>query len=111
MWDDSPVAVSPFFASAEYLETRIDDLVSLLPGAVEWMVDISTVLHINTLGVRLGEALARRGISLAAWTLKQSSGDPEVLMEQLFAAGAATIITDIPLVAAAAATRISTAAA
>ena len=111
MWDDSPVAVSPFFSAAEYVETRIDDLVPLLPRTVEWMVDIPTVLHIGALGVRLGEALARRGISLAAWTLRESSGDPDGLMGQLFAVGTTTVITDMPLAAAAAATRLASAAA
>lgn len=109
LWDDAPVAVSPFFGPAEYIETRIDDIASLLPRASEWMVDIATILHIASLGVPLGESLALRGVTLAAWTLTEASGDPAVVLEQLFRAGTTTVITDIPLAAAAAAESIGAA--
>lgn len=111
LWDDSPVAVSPFFGPAEYIETRVADIVSLLPRAVEWMVDIPTILHTASIGVPLGDVLGQHGISLAAWTLSESSGEAGAVLEQIFRAGATTVITDIPLAAAAAAARISPAAA
>ena len=111
LWDDSPLARSPFVTAPEYIESRIDDLVGLLPAAVEWMVDIETVLHLEMLGVRLGEALAARRIQLSAWTLQAHHGDPQPLLTALFGAGVTTVITDIPLQVAAAATRIGVAAA
>ena len=111
LWDDSPLAVSPFFGPADYIETRIDDIVSLLPRATEWMVDIPTIIHMASLEFSLGEALGQRGISLAAWTLTEASGDAATILAQLFRTGATTVITDIPVAAAAAAARIGTAAA
>ncbi len=111
LWDDSPLAASPFVTPQEYAESRIDDLVGLLPRAVEWMVDIETILHFRTLGIALGDSLRSRGISLAAWTLQVNSGEPAVILDQLFAGGTTTVITDIPLVAAAAAGSLGVAAA
>ncbi len=110
-WDDAPIAVSPFFSPIQYIETRIDDIVSLLPRAIEWMVDIPTILHMSGFGAALGELLGRRNISLAAWTLTESSGNPSAILEHVFDAGASTVITDIPLAAAEAAAALSSEAA
>ncbi|GIW12885.1 MAG: hypothetical protein KatS3mg062_0324 [Tepidiforma sp.] len=95
-WDDSPLARNPYPTVLEYLETRIDELHGLVPGAVEWMVDIGTVLRMAELGLNLGEHLAPRGIELAAWTLR--ARDPiEPTLTRLWAAGTTTVITDVPL--------------
>lgn len=102
LWDDSPFATNPRFTDLEYLETRIDDLVALLPGAIEWMVDIETVFKIQELGLPLGEALRERGVALAAWTLRASDTERAATLARLFAAGVETVITDIPEAAAAA---------
>lgn len=111
LWDDSPLAASPFVTPQEYVEARIDDLVGLLPRAIEWMVDIETILHFRTLGIALGDSLRSRGVSLAAWTLQANSGEPSLLLDELFAAGTTTLITDMPLVAAAVAGSLAVAAA
>lgn len=95
MWDDSPVAHNRHFSPPEYFECRIDDIVGLLPSAEEWMVDILTIRHMSKLSFNLGEALAARGISLAAWTL-HDVGQLETLpvLDGLFENGATTVITD-----------------
>jgi glycerophosphoryl diester phosphodiesterase len=95
LWDDAPIAHIPAFGARDYAEARIDDLAALLPGAVEWMVDIATVRHLGALGVSLGAELAHRGIALAAWTMRDTGPDTSTaLLRELFALGATTIITD-----------------
>jgi glycerophosphoryl diester phosphodiesterase len=111
LWDDSPLATSPFVTAPEYIQSRVDDLIGLLPTAIEWMVDIETILHLQALGVNLGEPLAERGVQLSAWTLQSQHGDPQPVLAALFAAGVATVITDIPLAVATAASRVGVAAA
>lgn len=100
-WDDSPLARNPYTTPQQYLEARFEELRGLVPAAIEWMVDIGTVFRIADLGIALGDELARHGIELAAWTLKER--DPvQATLERLWAAGAATVITDVPLAVAAA---------
>lgn len=111
LMDDSPLAHSPFVSAPEYIEARIDDLTGLLPRACEWMVDISTILYMASLGANLGELLGRRGIQLAAWTLHPEVPDPAALLGRLFAAGVTTVITDAPLMAAREAARVGIVAA
>lgn len=95
LWDDAPIAHIPAFGARDYAEARIDDLVGLLPGAVEWMVDIATLRHLGALGVSLGAELAHRGIELAAWTMRDAGPEASTArLRELFALGATTIITD-----------------
>jgi hypothetical protein len=85
----------------EYLTARTDDLVALLPAAREWMVDIPTVLHMAGLGFELGHELARRGMDLAAWTMRDQGRDTTApLARRLLALGTTTIIADEPHVIA-----------
>ncbi|MBE0608684.1 MAG: hypothetical protein IH609_04845, partial [Dehalococcoidia bacterium] len=100
LWDDSPLAANPHVSSTEYIQSRVEDLRGLLPAAVEWMVDIATIEHVASLGVQLGELLGRRGVSLAAWTLRSGEPDPVSLLGRLYRTGVRTVITDAPLAAA-----------
>jgi glycerophosphoryl diester phosphodiesterase len=100
-WDDSPLARNPYTSTQEYLETRIEELRGMVPAAIEWMVDIGTVLRMAELGIALGDELGRHGTRLAAWTLKER--DPlRPTLDRLWAAGVTTVITDVPLAVAAA---------
>ena len=101
LWDDSPIAANPRVPAAEYLEARIADIEGLLPTAIEWMVDIGTILEIASLGLALGDRLRSSGRSLAAWTLRAGTPRSQQLVDQLFRLGVETIITDVPLLAAA----------
>jgi len=95
LWDDSPLAHIRHAGARDYALRRVDDLVGLLPPAVEWMVDIATLLHLEGLGVELGNELGTRGIALAAWTMPDPGREHgTTLLKQLFAIGATTIITD-----------------
>jgi glycerophosphoryl diester phosphodiesterase len=107
LWDDSVIAHIPRIPAEEYVRSRVADLAGMVPGVVEWMVDIRTVLYLRSLGVRLGELLAERGIALAAWTL-HDEGDQVTtsVIESLLEVGVSTIITDDPLRAAAYASRL-----
>lgn len=100
LWDDSPLAANPRVAAHEYIESRVEDLRGLLPGAVEWMVDIATIEHVAGLGVDLGGLLGRHGVSLAGWTLRRGEPDMAALLGRLYRAGVRTVITDAPLAAA-----------
>lgn len=102
LWDDSPIASNGRFSARQYLEVRVDDLLALLPNAVEWMVDIETLFKIEDLGMRLGDHLRERGVALAAWTLRENRPERAETLRRLFSLGAETIITDIPEAAAAA---------
>lgn len=98
-WDDSPLALNPYASAREYLLARIEELQGLVPAAVEWMVDIGTVLRMAELGVNLGEVLGESNIELAAWTLRDR--DPlESTLRRLWEAGTTTVITDVPLAVA-----------
>jgi hypothetical protein len=101
LWDDSPLALNRRFEPLEYAEARVLDLRALLPEAVEWMVDIQTINHLGTLGMPLGRRLSEDGCSLAAWTLKEGTRERKQCLAGLFGLGAETIITDVPLLAAA----------
>lgn len=96
-WDDAPLASVAGVDPAEYITSRIEDLLSLVPAG-EWMVDYQTLLHLDSFGCRLGETLRAHGVDLAAWTLKDR-GRVETggLARRLFEIGATTIITDAPL--------------
>jgi glycerophosphoryl diester phosphodiesterase len=94
LWDDAPLAHRAGVAASAYLEARIADLLGLLP-AVEWMVDIDTVLHIASLGLPLGHALGEHGVQLAAWTLGDEGADASAaLLRRLFEVGVTTVIAD-----------------
>lgn len=97
LWDDSPIAVNERFSAAEYVEQRILDIRGILPNAIEWMVDIATILRLGELGVALGERLRSEGCALAAWTLRDTRPEMAATVERLFALGVETIITDSPL--------------
>lgn len=100
-WDDSPLARNPHADVREYLAARVEELIGMVPAAVEWMVDIETVLRMAELDFSLGAELARHGIELAAWTLRD--GHPlQPTLTRLWDAGVTTVITDIPGAAAAA---------
>lgn len=100
LWDDSPMASNPRFSAGDYVYARIEDLISLVPGVVEWMVDIGTIFKLAELGVALGDVLRERGLALAAWTLRGSGASPRETLTRLFDLGVETVITDIPEVAA-----------
>lgn len=102
LWDDSPMASNARFSAAEYVDARVDDLIGLVPGVVEWMVDIGTIFKFAELGVALGSLLRGRGVALAAWTLRGSETAPRETLMRLFDLGVETVITDIPKLAAAA---------
>ena len=98
LWDDSPLAHEPGVPMGYYIDSRLTDLVSLLPTVTEWMVDISTVRYLWGRGSALGDLLGRRGIALAAWTVAEDRGEAtSTALEELFAAGVETVITDVPL--------------
>jgi len=95
LWDDAPLAHIPRTTAGEYTGSRIADLIGLLPGAVEWMVDIGTLRHLASLGCDLGGELDRYGIALAAWTMRdEGKAKARETMAALFRLGARTIITD-----------------
>lgn len=100
-WDDAPVAHLAGVSSGDYVRARIDDIIGLLPGASEWMVDWRTILHLSGLGEPLGALLAEHGVSLTAWTLRNPDESvTRPLLHELFACGVTTIITDnAPLLA------------
>ena len=100
LWDDSPLALSQQVTAEEYLEARVLDLRALVPEAVEWMVDIPTIHHLGALGMSLGDRLGADGCALAAWTLREGTPARRQCLESLFALGAETVITDVPLLAA-----------
>ena len=94
-WDDAALAHNRHVGACDYLDARIDDLAGLLPQATEFMVDIPTVRHMAGLGYPLGEELARRGIGLSTWTLRDLG--PEATSEVLaavFDAGVECVIAD-----------------
>ena len=97
MWDDAPIAHHLKFSPRQYFETRTQDILGLLPEAVEWMVDVGTVRHMAGLGFALGDELAARGVGLAAWTLRDR-GREETLAQltAVCAAGGSTVITAEP---------------
>ncbi len=96
LWDDSPIAGNPRFTPEEYVEARIDDLVGLVPRAVEWMVDIGTTRKFGDLGISLGDRLAKRGVALAAWTLSGTKAGATATVSRLFELGVETVIADVP---------------
>ncbi len=95
LWDDAPIAHVRGVEVTDYRDVRITDIVSLLPAAREWMVDIATIQHLNSLGVPLGDTLQRHGIDLAAWTMRdEGRGPSSELLRALFSTGVTTVITD-----------------
>jgi glycerophosphoryl diester phosphodiesterase len=95
LWDDSPLAHIKYATACEYFEARTEDLLGLLPGAVEWMVDVHTLRHMAKFGFELGKQLAPRGVELAAWTLRDAGRDATTqTLAEMFALGATTIIAD-----------------
>ncbi len=97
LWDDAPIAHHRKFSPRQYFATRMLDVLGLVPGATEWMVDIGTIRHMSDLGFVLGDELAKHGVALAAWTLRDVG--PELTLERLLAvcqAGAETVITADP---------------
>lgn len=100
LWDDAPLAHIPNVSTNEYFVQRLQDLVGLLPEAVEWMVDIPTVRRMGELGFPLGEHLRGHGIELAAWTLRDRGPETSTILAELFALGVTTVIADdAPVVA------------
>ena len=96
LWDDAPVAHDDQLRAEAYIDARIRRLVALAPVS-EWMVDFWTLRHISGLGRDLGVELARHGIELAAWTLKDRGRQRTApLLHNLFGVGVTTIITDSP---------------
>ncbi len=100
LWDDAPLAHIRHASAQEYADSRIADLVGVLPGAVEWMVDIATVRHLGTLGVNLGACLDEHGIELAAWTFRNHGPATAGAIREMLDLGATTLIADDPTVAA-----------
>lgn len=95
LWDDAPIAHIRHAAAGDYCAARVADIVGLLPAATEWMVDIATIQHLARLGFPLGEALASRGVELAAWTMRDDGpAATTALLREMFDLGATTVITD-----------------
>ncbi len=96
LWDDSPLAQLAGVGTAQYFAARVEDLLAVIP-AVEWMVDVGTLFHIESLGMRLGDILEARGVRLAAWTLHDEGEERNAAnLQRLFDLGAEVIITDAP---------------
>jgi len=96
LWDDAPLAHMSGVAVLDYLGSRVDDLVALVP-AVEWMVDYQTIQYMAAAGFPLGRHLDERRVSLAAWTVNDfGPQETPALLAKLFEAGVSTIITDQP---------------
>ncbi|GBD23172.1 hypothetical protein HRbin29_00829 [bacterium HR29] len=96
--DDAAYAGDRGWSFERYLAARLDDLLALVPGCVELMVDIGTILRIGELGLPLGRELAQRGVALAAWTVRSFRGQETIdLVCRLLELGATTVITDVPL--------------
>jgi glycerophosphoryl diester phosphodiesterase len=100
-WDDAPLAHIGHASAADYLAARTDDLGALVPAVRELMVDIPTVLRMADLGFELGHELARRGVELAVWTMRDRGAETTgPLARRLLDLGATTIIADEPEVIA-----------
>jgi glycerophosphoryl diester phosphodiesterase len=99
-WDDSPSASAREWSAADYLESRITDLLGLLPNVTEWMVDIPTILRMGELGLSLGDRLHREGVELAAWTVRARTAERACTLQRLFEFGVDTVITDVPMLVA-----------
>lgn len=96
LWDDAPLAHIPGVPPQQYLAGRMQDLLGLLPAS-EWMVDHTTIRHLHTLGLSLGDVLAAQGVELAAWTVKdEGRSRTGPLLDSLFGLGVTTVITDAP---------------
>ncbi len=94
LWDDAMLAHEAGIPPPDYIASRIEDLLALLP-AVEWMVDWRTLFHLQDLGCDLGWLLREKSVSLAAWTLKDEGPIASVAkMDRLFDLGVETIITE-----------------
>ncbi len=99
--DDSPLAQEASASPVAYLEARFTDLLALVPGVAELMVDYGTILRLGELGFALGLELQRRGVALAAWTVREYEGGTTLhLLHRLAELGVSTIITDVPLLLA-----------
>ena len=91
---------TPFLEESEDYWRRVIDInlwgtILCTRAAVEWMVDVDTLLHVADLGCALGGLLGERGISLAAWTLRDEGAEVSgALLRRLFAAGVTTVIAD-----------------
>ncbi len=96
LWDDSPLAGIRHATASDYLEHRVQDLLALFPEAVEWMVDVRTIQHIELLGLNLAERLNRSNCSLAAWTIRERTPGRAELVRDLCRLGVETFITDAP---------------
>lgn len=100
LWDDAPIAHIKYATPREYFDTRVEDLLGLLPSATEWMVDQHTLRRMASLDYLLGDVLAERGIGLAAWTLRDTGFEATTaVLREMFALGATTIIADAPTIA------------
>jgi glycerophosphoryl diester phosphodiesterase len=94
--DDSALALHDW-AGDTYFEERVADIAGLVPGSSEWMVDYGTIRYMLAQGFALGDALAERGIELAAWTVHDEGPEKTpALLRTLFDAGVTTVITGEP---------------
>ncbi|MGE3074111.1 MAG: glycerophosphodiester phosphodiesterase [Dehalococcoidia bacterium] len=100
LWDDSPLAGIPHASADAYIEHRVQDLLNLFPQAVEWMVDIRTIQHVNVLGTNLAERLAQANCALAAWTIHEDTPERNALVRRLCDMGVETFISDVPPIVA-----------
>ena len=97
LWDDAPLAHVRHATPRQYIDARLRDLIGLLPGAVEWMVDIATLRHFASLGCLLGEELGAQDRELAAWTLRDDGeASTTKVLAEMFALGATTVIANDP---------------
>jgi hypothetical protein len=100
MFDDSPLAQLGH-AGPDYFAERLIDVLGLVPGVGELMVDHVTIRRMATFGFALGRELGKRGVELSAWTVKDEGVEiTRPLVSELFALGATTITSSDPLAVA-----------
>lgn len=68
--DDSAAGRLDTLAPEEYVRQRIADVWSLLPNAVEWMMDAATILKVESLCHGFVGEIEARGATLAAWGIR-----------------------------------------
>lgn len=91
--DDSAIGDDASLTPEAYVRSRIAELSRLLPGAVEWMMDVSTILKLEMLCPGFAREIEARGAALTAWGIRDE-GPAETVqtVHALCAAGARFLI-------------------
>lgn len=91
--DDSALGHDPALTGEAYVRARIAELSRLLPGAVEWMVDVSTILKLEALCPGFSQLIEATGAVLTAWGIRDEGPARTVsTVRSLCAAGARYLI-------------------